>query len=364
MKEHTECMELPTLGQTGTVVLNKTLELQLVFVVDLSSSLYIYIDMYRIFLHAFVSKGAVQLGWVSHPHPISVFIFSGLGMPLPQSQQAQPLPLLRRWSRASCCRRCCLVTPQSCFPCGQSQGTGRWPLVSPWRRGWVSGCCGCSRRQHHHLPSWWQWQEQAALWGSPSCLHLWQAQGWAFLAFQSWGPWHQVCLHFGRCLWNPSLWLLRVATGRHARGAIPALLLCPAAGESRGATWAQPLGAVVLGWFSRWWCPIWTWYSTWKKKQSNERSVKGQSKPVPFYLEATEEDRRQNWKTVGSLFRNWELYSKHLLQCLYLQKHQTSQTDYHLWLPHLGSACNEDKSILAMYVKPFVSDKIYSCPSK
>lgn len=42
MKEHTECMELPTLGQTGTVVLNKTLELQLVFVVDLSSSLYIY----------------------------------------------------------------------------------------------------------------------------------------------------------------------------------------------------------------------------------------------------------------------------------------------------------------------------------
>lgn len=96
MKEHTECMELPTAGQTGTVVSTKTLELQLVFVVDLSSSLSIYIAMYRISLHAFVSKEAVQLGWVPYPHPVSVFIFSGLGMPLPQSQPAQPPPLLRR----------------------------------------------------------------------------------------------------------------------------------------------------------------------------------------------------------------------------------------------------------------------------
>lgn len=39
----------------------------------------------------------------------------------------------------------------------------------------------------------------------------------------------------------------------------------------------------------------------------------GQSKPVSLCLEVMEENRKEDWKTVGSLFQNCELHSKELV---------------------------------------------------
>jgi len=39
------------------------------------------------------------------------------------------------------------------------------------------------------------------------------------------------------------------------------------------------------------------------EEQAEQREV-SESEPVPFYLEATKEDRRQNWKTVCSFVSN------------------------------------------------------------